>query len=229
MKITLVHGQNHKGSSYTIGRMLAEKFDGADIEEFFLPRDLEHFCLGCYSCIEDESRCPFYAEKKKILDSVTGADLLIFTTPTYCMHASAGMKSFLDLAFTYWMVHRPRREMFSKKAVIISTASGAGTGSAIKDIKDSLFWWGVPYIRKMGYAVHAMNWETVAPAQKEKIGKDVDRMAKKISGSNVHVGIKTKACFSAMRLMQSKDMGSSPKEKEYWQENGWLGKGRPWK
>lgn len=54
MKITLIHGQNHKGSTYHIGKMLAEKFEGVTITEFFLPKDLEHFCLGCYQCIEAE-------------------------------------------------------------------------------------------------------------------------------------------------------------------------------
>ena len=59
MKIVLIHGQNHKGSSYHIGRLLAEQFTESEVSEFFLPRDLEHFCIGCYNCIEDEEKCPF--------------------------------------------------------------------------------------------------------------------------------------------------------------------------
>ena len=66
------------------------------------------------------------------------------------MHASAPMKSFIDLTFTYWMSHRPRACMFSKKAVVISTAAGKGTKSAIKDISNTLFYWGVPYIKEYG-------------------------------------------------------------------------------
>lgn len=41
MKILLIHGQNHKGSSYHIGRMLAEQFHESEISEFFLPKDLK--------------------------------------------------------------------------------------------------------------------------------------------------------------------------------------------
>lgn len=41
MKILLIHGQNHKGSSYHIGRMLAEQFHEGEISEFFLPKDLK--------------------------------------------------------------------------------------------------------------------------------------------------------------------------------------------
>ena len=40
MNIVIINGQNHKGSTYHIGRMLAERV-GGNITEFFLPRD---FC-----------------------------------------------------------------------------------------------------------------------------------------------------------------------------------------
>ena len=38
MKITIINGQNHKGSTYHIGKMLADKV-GGDVTEFFLPKD----------------------------------------------------------------------------------------------------------------------------------------------------------------------------------------------
>ena len=69
MKIVMIHGQNHKGSTYNIGRMIANKIaKEEDIVEFFLPRDLNHFCVGCYACIEDVTRCPFFEEKDRIRD-----------------------------------------------------------------------------------------------------------------------------------------------------------------
>lgn len=229
MRITLIHGQNHKGSTYHIGKLLAEQFKNSDIQEFFLPKDLEHFCLGCYQCIEHDEKCPFYHEKSRIMQAVECADLLIFTTPTYCMRASASMKAFLDLTFTYWMSHRPRECMFSKKAVVISTAAGTGTKSAIKDITNTLFYWGVPYIRKYGIAVQAMNWEQVSQKKKTKINADIVKLAGKIQKAKIHVGIKTRFMFYMMRMMQMNHMGSSEIEKEYWKKNGWLDKKRPWK
>lgn len=168
MNIVLIHGQNHKGSSYHIGRMIAEKVNvEKEITEFFLPKDLNHFCLGCYKCIEGDHNCPFYEEKKRIMDAVETADLLIFTTPTYCLRASAPMKSFIDLTFTYWMSHRPRACMFSKKAVVVSTAAGSGAKSATKDISAALFYWGVPYIKTLGVALQAMNWDMVSEKKKK--------------------------------------------------------------
>lgn len=231
MKIVLIHGQNHKGSSYRIGRMIADKIENEkEIAEFFLPRDLNHFCLGCYKCIEEDENCPFYDEKKIIMDAVEESDLLIFTTPTYCLRASAPMKSFLDLTYTYWLSHRPRKSMFTKKAIVVSTAAGAGIKSAMKDITTSLFYWGIPFVKTYGLAVQAMNWDMVNSKKKEKIEKDTTRLANKLSNEKKpYVGIKTRFIFKVMAGMQSAGMGSSPIEKEYWENNGWLGKGRPWK
>lgn len=76
MRIVMLNGQNHKGSTYHIGRMIADKIPGNnEIREFFFPRDLNHFCVGCYKCIEDEKACPYYEEKKVILDVIEDADV----------------------------------------------------------------------------------------------------------------------------------------------------------
>ena len=231
MKIVMIHGQNHKGSTYKIGRMIANKISREDdIVEFFLPRDLNHFCLGCYACIEDVTKCPFYEEKNKIMTAVESADLLIFTTPTYCLRASAPMKSFIDLTFNYWMIHRPRKCMFSKRAIVVSTAAGIGTKSAIKDITTTLLYWGVPSIITYGISVQAMNWAGVADKKKQKIEKDTTRIANKVlKRKRVKAGLKTKALFMMMRMMQKKDWGSGEAEKMHWDKNGWLGTERPWK
>lgn len=229
MKIVLIHGQNHKGSSYHIGRLIADKLETDNqITEFFLPKDVEHFCLGCYRCIEDETQCPFYAQKKVIMEAIEKAEILIFTTPTYCMRASAPMKNFMDLTFTYWMSHKPRKVMFEKKAIVISTAAGTGMKAAMKDISNALFYWGVPYIRHYGIAVQAMNWQQVSEDKKAKIQKDTTKLANMLLRNKVRVGLKTKFMFQMMRMMQKADMGSSPVEKKYWQDNGWLDGNRPW-
>ena len=162
------------------------------------------------------------------MEEVEKADILIFTTPTYCLHASAPMKAFMVLTFTYWMSHKPRREMFEKRAIVVSTAAGNGAKSAVKDISDTLFYWGVPVVKRYEIAVQAMNWEQVNPEKKRKIERDVEKMADSLLKKKPKPGIKTKLMFSLMRMMQIKNWGASPTEKEYWNEKGWLGKSRPW-
>ena len=214
-----------------MGRMLADKLtEEKDIAEFFLPRALPHFCVGCYSCIEDEMKCPFRNEKKIILDALEQADLFIFTSPNYCLSPSGAMKSFLDLMFDCWMVHRPKEWMFAKRAVVLSASAGASCKKAIQPIKDSLFYWGVPYIKTYGLAVQAMNWEMVKSQRKAKIEKDINRISAKINRSDSpRVGIKTKVIFNIMKMTHVKGWDSSPVEQEYWRARGWLDKARPWK
>lgn len=230
MKIVMLNGQNHKGSTYNIGRMIADKVEGEnEITEFFFPRDLNHFCVGCYKCIEDVSACPYYSEKKKIIDAIDEADILIVTTPTYCMHISAPLKSFFDMTFDMWMVHRPMKSMFRKRAVIVSTSAGASTKSAMKDVQDALFYMGVPWIMKYGIAVQAMNWDGVSADKKQKIDKKTSAIAKKLSSQEKpYVGIKTRFMFRMMGMMQKKGWNSSPVETKYWKENGWFDGEKPW-
>lgn len=235
MKITIIHGQNHKGSTYNIGRILLDSIEGEkDVSEFFLPRDLNHFCTGCYACIKNETNCPFYKEKNRILTEIEKSDLLIFTTPNYCLAPSAPMKSFIDLTFTYWLPHKPRECMFGKRAAVISTAAGNGTGAAIKTIANALFYWGVPEIHKYGVNVQAMSWDGVSEKKKEKIrrkmsalGKKLERKIQKSKKPTVQPNLRF--MFGMMRSLQKAGMGSSPEEKEYWKSKGWLGRKRPWK
>lgn len=230
MKIVMLNGQTHKGSTYHIGHQIIEKISGnKEIVEFFFPKDFPHFCLGCYQCIEDQTACPYYTEKKEILKAIKDADLLVITTPTYCMHVSAPLKSFIDITFDYWMVHRPHKSMFRKKAVIVSTAAGSGTRTAIKDVNDALLYLGVPSVIKYGIAVQARKWENIADKKKEKIERDTARIAKKLSSAKPpKVGFKTRFLFYIMGMMQKKDWGSSPVEKAYWKKEGWLDGQKPW-
>ena len=51
MNIVIINGQNHKGSTYHIGRMLAERV-GGNIKELFLPRHITDYCVGCSQYFE---------------------------------------------------------------------------------------------------------------------------------------------------------------------------------
>ena len=230
----MINGQNHKGSSYHIGRIIAQRAaEESEITEFYLPRDLNYFCLGCYQCLSDEKKCPYYDEKSRIEDAVKEAELLIFTTPTYCLRASAPMKSYIDLNFINWMPHRPKSYMFHKKAVIVSTAAGAGMKSAIKDIKTCLFYCGVPYIQTMGVRSQAVSWEGIEEKRKEKITAKAQNLADRVMRKGeVRTRFVTKFMFMMMRMnMKAQDISSTPMsgDYKYWFKNGWLEKKRPWK
>ena len=228
MKIVLIHGQNHKGSTCHIGRMLADKISGEkEITEFFLPKALNHFCLGCYACMKDTTNCPYYNEKKALADAMEKADLLILTSPNYCMLPSAPMKAFIDLFYQYWLPHRPQTAMFRKKAVVISATAGMGAGKVCTQLKRTLAYWGVPYIRKYAVAVQATSWKEVSPKKKDKIEKDMAALADRIEKAKVG---KPSPCIRFMfNMMAMAKKNPDDPESEHWKKQGWLDGKRPWK
>lgn len=230
MKITIVHGQNHKGSTYHIARMLAEKI-GGDITEFFLPKDFGDYCVGCTSCFKiSERKCPHYQQILPISNALSEADVIILASPVYVYHASGPMKNLLDHYGYRWMIHRPEPRMFSKQGVCISTAAGAGMRSTNKDMADSLFFWGVPKIYRYGKAVRATKWSEVSDKNRRKIEDSINRLAQTIRKSNgrVRPNLRTKAWFNVIRMIQMK-FAFSPVDLKYWNEMGWTKKRRPWK
>lgn len=230
MKITVINGQSHKGSTYHIGKMLADKL-GGEVTEYFLPKDFGDMCIGCTACIlKSEQLCPHYQRLEKLTNAIDEADVLIFTSPVYVYHVTGAMKSFLDHYGYRWMVHRPEKKMFSKQAVCISTAAGAGTKSTNKDIADSLFFWGVPKVYKYGVNVRAMSYSRISDKTKAEIDKKTTDIANKIKAKNgrVKVGLKTKGFFEIIRMIQHKS-GWNEADTDYWHNKGWDGKKRPWK
>lgn len=233
MKIVVIYGTEHRGSTYNISRLFLKKLRSKteEIIEFFLPKDMPHFCVGCGNCFTiSEKSCPHYSKINPIKEAMEKADLIIFTSPVYVFHVSGQMKTLLDHFGFQWMVHRPNKTMFSKMALVISTAAGAGMKSTNKDIKDSLSFWGVARIFTYGKAVAAINWEDVSEKKKIKINRNVEKISAKIlrRSNNTKPSLKVKVLFYAMRLAQKK-FTINPVDKEYWESQGWLGYKRPWK
>ena len=56
MKITIIHGQNHKGSTYHIAKMLADKLDG-EVTEFFCPGISVSFVSGVQTALPKRRSC----------------------------------------------------------------------------------------------------------------------------------------------------------------------------
>lgn len=229
MKITMIHGQSHKGSTYHIAKMLSEKLEG-EVTEFFLPRDFGSFCVGCTNCFaKSETLCPHYEKLKPITDALDEADVIILASPVYVYHATGAMKVLLDHYGYRWMVHRPEEKMFRKQAVCISTAAGGGMKSTNKDMADSMYFWGIGKTYKYGVGVAAVSWNGVNEKKKKSIDQKTSVLAEKIKRNYGHIrpGIKTKAFFYIMRMAQKK--GWNEVDASYWREKGWTGKMRPWK
>ena len=119
--------------------------------------------------------------------------------------------------------------MFRKQGVCITTAAGAGMKSTIKDMADSLFFWGVPRIYRLGKPVAATDWSGVSEKKKQSVRKAANTISKKLikKQGTVKPGLKTKGFFKIMRMLQKNGWNES--DVRYWKDMGWLGKKRPWK
>jgi len=227
MKITLIHGQNHKGSTYHIARMMAEKIGGG-IEEFF-PKDYSEGCLGCFVCMEKGMEfCPHQDRLGPVFVSMLSSDVIVIGSPTYVMEMTGQLKCFFDHLFSAWLSHRPEKSMFSKVAVVISTAAGIGMNGVTKSLAKQMFYLGVPKVYRMPVRVAAMSWDKVK--NKEQISAKVNKIAHKIVDQNrkVKPGLKLRFMFSMMRMMHKKN-DWSPLDKKHWENMGWFEKDRPWK
>ena len=238
MKITVINATEKRGVTHKLKEIFLEPFrDKSEITEFYLPRDCPNFCIGCTVCfLNDERKCKDAEYVQVIEKAMLEADLLVFTSPAYVFHTTGAMKVMLDHFGYRWMPHRPAKEMFGKRAVIITQCLGAGAKSAAKDIKDSLSWWGISYIKTCEFKLMGdVVWEKLSEKKRTKMEQAFARMASKFLmidyNKPAHINIITKCKFYAVRLMQ-KSLGKKDPDYtdyRYWQANGWLDKVRPWR
>ena len=234
MNIAVVHGQQHRGSTYHCTHMvldrLAERKGELRVSEFFLPGDGPAPCIGCGRCFtEGEDRCPHAAKVQPIARALADADLIIFDSPCYVFGMTGQLKTLMDHLGYRWMSHRPHPAMFRKTGLAISTAAGAGTSKVTKALKTNLFYWGVPRIYRWGANVAAVNWESVKPGKKEELERHAARLADRIARRKPgrRPSLKTRLMFAIMRLNQKRN-DWNPRDLGHWQERGWMEKGRPW-
>lgn len=233
MEITIIHGQGHKGSTYHITAMINEKLIDNDstVHEYYMPKDTPPFCVGCFRCIkEGEENCPHFEKVQKILTSMLSSDIIIIDSPTYCYEMTGQLKTMFDHFAYIWMSHRPRKEMFSKIGIVVSTAAGAGAKRVAKSMANQLLWWGVPKVYRMPFNVKASCWEDVPKKSKKKIMQKTEATSRKVKNQigKVKPNIKTIILFNLMRKMQESNKWNII-DGNYWQKNNWLEKTRPWK
>ena len=104
-------------------------------------------CQGHLTCIKQgEQACPFATEVAQIAARMDKADAVIFASPVHCFNVSTLMKNMIDL-FVYQM-HRP--SFFGKKAVVVTSAAGAGQQGVLRYLKRTVGIWGFHVVGRLG-------------------------------------------------------------------------------
>ena len=228
MKICAIYGTERRGCTWHIAQEVLTRLPEAEVTEFFLPRDCPDSCVSCFRCFNEENHCYHSEPARKILAAMLEADVILLTSPVYALHLSGQMKTFLDHYANMWMVHKPNGEMFRKQGVVIATASGPVYRAALREMKDSLDFWGAARTYKLGYALMEISWDRLSPKLKRKISGQAERTAARLRRGVAGPCLKTRLIFYAIRLMFRHVWTDSPDAK-WWRELGWLGRERPWK
>ena len=98
---------------------------------------------------------------------MVASDVLIFDSPKYCYEMSGQLKTLFDHYGYIWMSHRPRKEMFTKIGVGISTVAGGGAKKVTKSITKQLMWWGIGKMYQLLFNVNASSWKDVKEKKKQ--------------------------------------------------------------
>ena len=235
MKITIINGTMRHGSTWHCMDLIREelqKYGETEVTEFFLPKDMPHFCNGCFSCFyHGEDTCPHAASVKPIADAIIGADLVIMTSSVYGLDVSGGMKALIDHLCYMWMPHRPNPNMFQKIGLTISTTAGAGLKHTTKTMKSSLTYWGVKRTFSFKFIASASKWDEVSEKKKAKIEQKAKRMAKKVAKAvenapKLRKPLFRSILFRAMVGAQKKNDWNLT-DRKHWESQGWLAGKRP--
>ena len=228
MKIAVFHGSPRKGNTYkATGFFMDElsKRQGVEFTEFFLPEALPEFCVGCQLCLGNpHDKCPHFQYVLPIYDAIMAADALVFTTPHYgACSMSGGMKNLLDHLDFLTLAVSPRKEIFRKKAFIITT--GAGAVSAGKPIRKYLKNWGVNRVYLFGIRMLVNEWHGMPQKKQDEFEKKLRRKANRFY--NVKKGwpyLSAIFMYYMSAFILKKFIGADAYPYKYWQENGYFTK-----
>lgn len=223
MKILLINATKRKQTTYSFAKKYISYLgNNNQVHEIFLPKENLGFCKGCGNCfLIDEKLCPHFEAVHEIEKELIWADTIIFAVPTYVYHVPGSLKVMLDHFGYMWLIHRPKKIFQYKTAVVISTAAGGGTKSTVRDVVDSLDYWGIGRVLTYKKNVYASKLSHVS----EKILQETNSKLKKLALINLkpikRTRIKVKFLFALFKRLHKKHRLSTV-DYDYWTQQGWL-------
>ena len=191
---------------------------------------------GTISCIWNgftmngrEDKCGGHEYMQKLIAAIDDSELIVFCAPTYVYHIPGQVKTLLDHFAYRWLVHRPDLSLMCKQALIITTAAGGGMKSTVRDLRDSMNYWGVGRTHVITQAVWGYDWSSMPEPFRRKIDRKVEKTAAVIRRNAGHVTPcgKVKALFYLYRTLH-KQRKMTPADDAYWYQKGYV-TGKPWK
>ena len=229
MTVAVFHGSPRKGNTYLAAKIFMDALSSrGDVAytEFFFPKSLPVFCTGCQLCQSGpREKCPHAEYVTPMLTAILRADALIFTTPHYACDMSGSMKNLLDHLDFLTLTVAPRREIFGKKAFILTT--GAGSAAAVKPMKRFLKNWGVNRVQSLGLRLFTDKWDGMRGGRRERCAQKLRAAARKFyQTKRGRPYLSALMMYHMSKFVLKRYVGKGNYPYEYWAENGYF-KGRP--
>lgn len=228
LSVVVINGTDVRGCTYRLKEVFLKHIPGKPvISEFYLPSEGPDFCLGCKLCFYvSEDACPHAERVQPIWQAMMNADVIVISYPVYALRIPGQLKTLFDHFCCHWMLHRPKREMFTKTAVILTQSMGAFNRGAQKDVKVSLNWLGVSKIKRKSFSlIYGTKWEDIPEKKQKALELQAARFASSVNLSRpARIGVPSWLYFTASRGLQKilKKRGIDSVDNRYWQEQGWI-------
>ena len=225
MHILAIIGTPTKEAGYTmrtvqaLEQSLCEQSD-ARLEYVFL-EDLQlPGCQGYLTCIKlGESHCPFSSDVASLTQKMAAADAVIFASPVHCFNISALMKTMIDLLV--YQMHRPA--FLGKKAVVVTTAAGAGQKGVLKYLQKTVASWGFDVVGKLGTHAGLFDEEKYQVKLRAAANQVAASLIEAIERSQKNKpGVAELVNFRVWRSVVRQSRDASPFDWGHWQQSGWL-------
>jgi multimeric flavodoxin WrbA len=230
MKIALINGSPRKGNTYKATQIFIDelaKHGEIELTEFFPLQALPKFCVGCQFCLgNSREKCPHSQDVSPIFNAMIEADAIIITSPHYgASSIPATLKNLFDHLDFLTLTVAPRKEMFSKKAFVITT--GTGSKSTIGVIVKCLKNWGINRVYSRGFRFFTDKWDKLSEAKRLKFENALRRDARNFyRAKRRHPYLGTVFMYHMSKFILRRYVGEGEYPYEYWLEQGWF-KTRP--
>jgi len=131
------------------------------------------------------------------------------------------MKNLLDHLDFLVLPVAPREEIFSKKALVVTT--GSGSAGAAKEISGGLKHWGLNRVHKVGLRMFTDEWSSMPEAKQGRFENRLRKAARRFyqeKRKSPYWG--TIAFFYMSKFILKRYVGAAAYPYKYWQERGWF-------
>jgi multimeric flavodoxin WrbA len=225
MKVLAIIGTPTRDKGYTtrsveaLEASMRQKCE-LQIEYVFLEDINLSRCQGYLTCVKfGEQQCPVNDELQPLLEKMRTADAIVLASPVHCFNVSTLMKNFIDLLV--YQMHRP--EFFGKKALVVTSAAGAGQKGVLKYLRKTAAIWGLDVVGQFGTHSGLFEDERYIP----KLTRAADSVATQLvtaveRGQMPKPGLAELINFRVWRSVVKRTESASPFDWEHWQNSGWL-------